>query len=483
VPYTPRDTTSLLQSLAARVVARTELTDLSEGSVLMHLLATVAEELGLSELRLKQIRDSYFLRTTTGAELDERARELPPGGLQRRTPTRAQGAVVSVTRVNEATGADDDYPDPLTLPAGSVFRRSDDPTQTYITTADVVFAGSPSSGVAGESTKTGVYVRAANAGVQGNCAIGAIKEIVTAPASIISVTNTIALDNGNDRESDAKLRDRMLVYMASLARCQPAALEFAALDFESSLGGRAMYAKVYEDPANRGYSELVVDDGSGLEGNTTAGTATTGDVPTHGQVVLYHDAPATAPIASIQVSRGGVVTTYSYRDSDYISLHERGLVYFPKGVLLPGDKWTIEGYDVYTSLVSELQQYIEGDPSRPVDYPGWRAAGTRVVVRPARTEYMSFDLHVVPRSYIALSEVAAELETAAVEFFRGLAPGETMYVARLIDRLMDNSKVISLRVYEPTTSTFLADHPAPAYDASWRTSAERITIIPAIEES
>ena len=398
-------------------------------------------------------------------------------------PTRAQGAVLTVTRINEATGAEDDYPAALTLTAGSVFRRSDDPTQTYTTTADVVFAGSPGAGTPGESEKTGVYVRAANAGTQGNCDIGAVKEIVSAHSSIIAVTNALALDNGNDRESDAKLRDRMLVYMASLARCQPAALEFAALDFESSLGGRAMYAKVYEDPTNRGYSELVVDDGSGLEGNTTAGTATTGDVPTHGQVVLYHDAPATAPISSIQVSRGGVVTTYLYRDSDYISLHERGLVYFPTGVLLPGDKWTIENYDVYTALVSELQQYIEGDTSRPVDFPGWRAAGTRIVVRPARTRYLSFDVHIVPRAYIALSDVAAELETAAVEFFRGLGPGETMYTSRLIDRLMDNSKVVSLRIYEPTTSTFLQDHPAPAYDASWRTSAERITIIPAVEDS
>lgn len=486
MPYTPKDAKALVQSLAARVIARTDLTDLAEGSVLMHLVSTVAEELALAELRLKQIRDSYNPETAAGADLDERARELPPHGMQRRSATRAQGAVLELTRIDEATpaqvAAGENYPDPLTVPKGALFRRSDDPTQTYETTEDVTFAGSAGAGLPGESTKGSVYVRAMTPGTLGNCDISSVVEIVSAPSQIIAVTNTVALDNGHARESDAQLRERMLVYMASLARCQPAALEFAALDFESSLGTRAMYAKVYEDPTNRGYSELVIDDGSGLEANTTPGASTEGLVPAHGQVVLYHEAPATAPIQTIRVSRGGVVTTYRYDAGQYISLPERGLVYFPEGVLLPSDKWQINGYDVYTGLVSELQQYIEGDTSRPIEFPGWRAAGTRVVVRPARTEYLAFDMHVIPRQYIALGDVSTELETAAVEWFRGLAPGETMYASQLLERLMDNTKVISVRLYEPSTSTFLQDHPAPAYDASWRTTAERITVIPATED-
>lgn len=486
MPYAPKDTKALVQSLASRVIARTELTDLAEGSVLMHLVSTVAEEMALAELRLQQIRNSFSPSTAAGADLDERARELPPNGLQRRAETRAQGAVMQLTRLDEATdvqkAAGENFPDPLTVPQGSSFRRSDDPSQVYETTADVTFAGSAGAGLAGEGTISSVYVRAREPGTAGNCDIGAVVEIVSAPAQIISATNTLALDNGQERESDAQLRERMLVYMASLARCQPAALEFAALDYVSTLGSRAMYAKVYEDPTNRGYSELVVDDGSGLAANTTTGTVTTGTVPAHGQVVLYHDAPATAPISSIQVSRGGVVTTYRYSEGAYLSLHERGLVYFPEGELAPGDVWRIAGYSAYTGLVAELQQHIEGDTSRPIDYPGWRAAGTRVVVRPARTEYLSFDMHVIPRQYVGLGDVSVELETAAVEFLRGLGPGETLYASQLLDRLMDNSKVISVRIYEPGTSTFLADHPAPAYDVSWRTTAGRITVIPAVEE-
>jgi len=387
----------------------------------------------------------------------------------------------TATDVQKAAG--ENYPDPLTVPAGAIFRRSDDGTQTYVTTTDVVFAGSPGAGSAGESTKTGVFVKATTSGALANCDTGLITEIVSAPGELIAVSNTVAIGNGSDRESDGKLRERVLIYMASLARCQPSSLEFAALDFVSTTGARAMFAKVYEDPSNRGYSELVIDDGSGLSGSATAGSETTGIVPSHGAAILYHDAPAVGPIESVLVNRGGVTTTYYYNDGDYISLPERGLIYFPEGVLLSGDVWKVSGYDVYTALISELQQYIEGDTSRPVDFPGWRAAGTRVVVRPATIEYLSFDIHIIPKNYIALSDVSTEIEKTCVEFFRGLAPGETLYVAQLLDKLMENQKVLSLRLYEPGTSTFLADHPATNYDNSWRTSTDRITIIPAVEES
>ncbi len=487
MPYTPRTSKYLTQSLAARVIARTDLSDLAEGSVLLTMLATVAEELGLSEQRLKTIRDSFFLQTASGAELDERAREMPPAGLQRASVATAQGAILSLWRSDDASEAQiiagENYPDALTVPAGSIFQRSDDTTQTYLTTVDVVFAGSPGAGLPGEGTISAVYVRAANSGIVGNCATGAIDTVLSAPSEIVSCYNTSGLENGQEEETDEALRARILVYLGSLARCQPVALEYAALSFVSTGGTRARFATVYEDPTNRGYSELVIDDGAGLAGSTVAATAATGTVPETGQAVLYHQAPATAPIAQVTVTRGGVATVYKYNDGAYISLHERGLLYFPLGVLQAGDTWTIDTYDIYTELIQELQRYIEGDTSNPIDFPGWRAAGTRCVVRPAIIEYVSFDLHLIPRDYVALSDVSAEVKTTAIAFFRGLAPGDTFYVSQLVDRLMDNKSIISVRLYEPGTSVFLADHPAASYDKSWRTGTDKISVIPAVEES
>jgi len=469
--------------MSARVIARTELTDLAEGSVLLHLLGAVAEELNLTELRLARIRDSFFFEGISSSELDQRAAELPPNGLQRRPATFAQGAVLSLTRTNEATeaqiAAGENYPDPLTVPAGSSFTRSDDPSVIYSVTEEVTFAGSPSAGNPGEGTINNVYIRSSVPGEEGNCATGTVVKLITVPPQVIAATNT-ALENGHGKETDEALKNKILAYMASLARCQPAALEFAALDFVSSTGSRAMYANLYEHPAIRGFSELVVDDGSGLSGLVQSGSPTQGVVGFHGMAILYHDPAATAPIASITITRGGVPTPYHYVDGDYISIYERGLVFFPLGVLQPGDEWEINGYDVYTGLVSELQSVIEGDTSRPIDFPGWRAAGTRVAVRPAATALLDMDIHIIPESFVALSEVAEEVRVAAVAFFRTLAPGKTFYVSQLIDTLMNNGKMISVRIYEPGTGNIMLDQAPATYDTSLRTSLSGINIVPAL---
>lgn len=484
MPYQPRDTKTLLQSMAARVIARTELTDLSEGSVLLQVLSAIAEEIGLSELRLQNIRDSFFLRDTVGTDLDERAAEMPPSGLTRRGPLHAQGAVLTVTREDETGGGGGDkWANAFVLPAGSTFRRSDDASRVYETVQDVLFDGSPGPGTNGVGTVDNVYVKAQLSGEGGNCLPNAITVIDSAPSQIIAVTNSVSLQNGSTRETDESLRNRIVAYLSSLARCQPTALEYVALSFVDQNGARATFANLFEDPADRGYSELVIDDGSGLSGNVALGAKSTGIVPQHGQAVLYHTMPATRPIQSITVNRLGIETVYKYNDSDYISIHERGLVYFPEGVLQPGDEWTIDNYEVYTNLVANLQRTVEGSTSDPVNLPGWRAAGTRVVVKPADIQLLALDIHVIPQQYIALSEVADELRQATIDFMKRLAPGETFYVSQLIDTLMNNSKIISLRIYEPGSGLFKEDDPTPNYRTAWRTNASVIQIIPSQEDS
>ena len=483
MPYIPRDTKTLLQSMAARVIARTELTDLSEGSVLLQILASMAEELNSSEIRLKRVRDSFFMRNVSSTELDERANEMPPKGLTRRLQTNAQGPVLTVTREDKTSaGGGEMWEDPLVLPGGTVFRRKDDLSQTYLTTEDVTFAGSPGVGLPGVGILTNVYCRAVQSGLKGNCNSNTITDILSAPPDIIAVTNATQLQNGVESETDEQLKNRITAYLSSLARCQPIALEYCALKFEDPNGTRAIFASCYEDPAHRGYSELVIDDGSGLEGNVAIGQTSQGTVPTHGQAVLYHHTPATAPISEITITRAGVPVVYKHADGDYISIQERGLVYFPPEVLQPGDEWIIEGFEVYTNLIANLQSVIEGSTSDPVNNPGWRAAGTRVVVRPARIELLAMDVHVIPQQYISLSEIAGEIRKECVGFAKRLAPGETFYVSQLIDKLMNNPKLISLRIYETGSAMFKEDDPAPTYDTAWRIDATGINIVPAVED-
>ena len=506
--YVPRDSRSLIQSMAARVIARTDLTDLSEGSTLLQILAAIGEELNLSEIRLKRIRDSFFLKNVTGAELDERASEMPLAGLTRHGKTFAQGAVLTVQRKNLTASSGTNFLDPFTLPAGSVFGREDNPAITYVTTDDVLFAGSPdvANNVPGTQIVDQVYIKCTVAGPEGNCDKETITRIVSAPDDVLSVDNgapaagstvnqdsTGALRNGFNRESDEQLKNRIIAYLSSLARCQPSALEFMALQFEDPSGSRAIFSRCHEKPGTPGISWLVVDDGSGLEDNKKAGRVTTGVVPSHGPTILFNARPATEPIKKIKFTDSGGNVNYEVHDNalgqTYMSLHERGLIYFPKGVLTPGDTWQIGStddvtlkYEVYTGLVANLQRVVEGSTSNPVEQPGWRAAGTRVLVRPAKSEDMSLDIHVLPKSHIALSNVSEDVINETVSFFQGLGPGDTFFVSQLIDRLMNNPKLVSVNIYEPESGYLKADDPATDHFTAWRMTESNITIVPAAED-
>ena len=87
------------------------------------------------------------------------------------------------------------------------------------------------------------------------------------------------------------------------------------------------------------------------------------------------------------------------------------------------------------------------------------------------------------KQHVALSDIAEEIRNECVRFMKTLAPGATFFVSQLIDVLMANEDVISLRIYEKGSATFKQDDPAPTYDTAWRTGSTYITIIPAVEDN
>ena len=104
-----------------------------------------------------------------------------------------------------------------------------------------------------------------------------------------------------------------------------------------------------------------------------------------------------------------------------------------------------------------------------------------MVVKPALSHPVGMNIHIIPQQNIALPEVRDEVVNMAVAFFKTLAPGDTFFVAQLIDVLMNNPKIISLRIYE-TTGGSKQDDSAPSKDVSLRTKASLINIIPAAED-
>jgi len=462
MPFENRTSPEILRELIARVVARSTLDDVQEGSVLATILGAAAEEYANEEQRLRVIRDSFSFISVTGSDLDDRVADLPPAGLSRLEATAGSGGALNLRR--DTSGA------PLTIPAGSTYGRSDDGALVYRQLADQTFG-------AADLLIQNVAVECVAAGIVGNCAAGSIDRIVSAPSDLSSAVSTIPISNGLDGESDEQLKARALNYLAALTKTTPHALEYEALSFISSDNTRAKFARIFEDPNAPGYSELLLDDGGGLIGYRRAGADISGTVPDGGPPLIYHEAPAVDVPATVEYTRGGVTTALN--SDQFRAIPERGLIYVNDGVLEAGDTWAVRKYQVWVGLPAELQAKIEGDPSDPLNNPGLRSAGVRVRVVQPSVYYVEIAINVVPIAGADFEDVAAQTTNSAVEYLATLGPGDALYRARLIDRLMDNADVLTLRLYVGGVGGLepLPDYIPPSPRHVIRTTNTRISII------
>lgn len=417
--YTPKSAPKILQELKGLTLARTPLNDILPGSVLNTILNAVAQELGSVERSILAMREGFFLNTASGSELTERIAELPPAGITRLDSAPAAGAVLRFERVNTVGS--------LEIPAGSTVAST--AGNTYFVSQTVQFPN-------GANYIDNVYCVATSKGSQTNAEINTIVRLVSLPAGVVSVTNTVALTNGVDEESDEDLKVRAAYYLQSLSRCQRAALQFMALSFRGEQGERFRYASIFEDVEVPGYTELVLDDGTGIDVQSVSvqGKTTSGVLSNTGFTLLYHESPATAPITpqNIVITRdGGTVTLNA---ADFVSIPERGLLYVKQGVLQAGDSWQLSGYRVFTGLIAEIQREIEGDYSNPSVLTGFRAAGTRVVATVPVKQLANFDVSIQVDLGYSYAAIESQVRSALANFVSTLPPGSTLFVSAMVEQ-------------------------------------------------
>lgn len=459
MPFNPRLKTQIHQELLARIIARSKLTDVEPSSAINAIISTLAEEFEAVEFNMLAVRDSFDVRKVSSQYLDDRVSELPPKGLTRLGASAANGAVLSFTRA-ETTGA-------LTIPKGSTFGRADSEV-LYVLQADVVMVDGQGTYPSGD-TAYGV-VTAATSGSIGNAPAGTITEIADAPGTLSAVNNPNPIAGGQDVESDASLRERAQLYLSSLARCQKSSLEAVALSFESTTGVRIRHAKAIEDVLNPGTVELIVDDGSGLEGLDNGLVAsTTQTIGTNLSPILFHEKPATAPIDKLQFDFGdgdGFVTVdaedFDANKPGWVSIPERGIIILQNAFFgLPNGKQVVSGTKVrltpkdfkkYTGIIAELQEFVEGRPEDPESFPGLRAAGTRVVVRPPLVENADFNFSLVFSQGVDFFKKTEDVKTAIASFLRELGPGDTLFLGLLTSFLVNAvDDLLSVHFTDPAT--------------------------------
>src|SRR3990172_531649 len=440
--FTPRSAAEIEQSIAARTVARSRLTDIGPSADLRWLVLATAEEMGLLEQRLNGIVNSYDPTNPniSLADLKERMGELPLAQAFKQQAA-ASGSVMSVTRLSAAAIQ--------VLPNGTLFGRADG--VTYRTTQSYTFG-------IGVGTVQGIYAVCVKPGASGNCETGQVNVRTSVPSWVLNVANTAPFQGGSDGETKPVAQKRLKDYWGSLARTVPNGVQWAAETFQSASGISLRFAVLRPELDKPGNAILVVDDGSGLAGLVQPGAVTSATVPLTGIRRLWHDAPATEAIGQVNVVLAAGGNAVLLEGVDYDSVYERGIVQLRKGInLAPGDVWTISGYSVYTSVLAELQQMLEGSLQAGGSAPGWIAGGCRVKVQPPTVQTIGWDLPVVPRAGYDAIATADNAVSVGIGYTQTLGPGEPFYVARMVQAVMTLDSVENAHAYVSGTSTQLAD--------------------------
>lgn len=455
----------IFERMVARVVARTALSDLTDSSVVTHILAACARELDDAYYQMARVADSFSIDQATGADLDARAAEIQPGTISRLAPTRASGFVVFSRPINDSTT--------ITIPAGTQVRSASGVIAT--TSEEGVISNSSIEQLPGHGSgrdSAPVHCVAAAAGASGNLGANALTQFVARPPGVFEVTNVSALSGGRDQEDDDSFRARLKTYVSSLSQCTNHALESLVLGIAdpTPLSGRIVTsAHLFEDPIDLANSVLFIDDGNGTAEtteevdfvNVTAGLAGPDpDTAVGGEEYLY------LPHAPVDLQRPFTLWSVDdtdtgwrgelTRDVDYRVEPSSGRLYFTPP-LVSGERIRAT-YTRFSGLIEEVQRYVNGDPTDAVTYPGWKAAGTRVLVRAPVVVDVTIDAVLMLEAGADAETVRTNVESAVTAYINTRNISDDVVRNEIIERIMRVTGVYDVNLLEPTANIAILDH-------------------------
>lgn len=265
-PLTKRHATLVSDFAAAAQGASAQPLDFSEGSVfLAHAeasagIATWLQKLYIFALSVTRLASSF------GIWVDQ---FIAPFGMTRLAAGYATG-LVNFTRYN-AVGT-------IGIPVGTQVATADG-SQVFQVYADLTNgAYSPSVGTAGGyqllagALTVRVPVQALTAGTAGNVAAGTITKLQS-PVAVDAITNTAGFTNGSPAETDAAVKARFPLFIASLARATRGALAYAVAALGLNLQSAFAEFQQRDGTPADGMNCVFVDDGSGAPPAATVAAA------------------------------------------------------------------------------------------------------------------------------------------------------------------------------------------------------------------
>lgn len=453
--FTTKRYEQILSQMIAKVVTRSRLSDISDSSVLKHILAAAAREDDEQYYQMSLLLQLFSIDSATGDDLDERAAEIQPGTLQRNLATKSTGNLVfsrtsTIGTINIAVGT-------RCKTAGGLI---------FITTVAATIAD-------GDNDSAATASIAEVAGSAGNVATGTIVKFESKPIGVDTVTNPSAFSFGTDKETDDAFRNRLKEFIAALPRSTLQALESGVLGAQDpATGATVLFSKGVEDPVDRGYVVLYIDDGTG---SAESSVAVTGEIVTEGlgggggdaavggeEVLSLNYGALKASIAPVitSSSRGVLTGGYSYDAAfDYWINSSSGQINFDPALV--ADEQIDADYTRYTGLIALGQKIVDGDENDRVNYPGLRAAGVQVTVQTPVESVINVAVSVTVSEGYDDASIKDQVKEVIKEYINALGISGDVLLSQLYRRIMGVAGVYNSIITDPLADVILLDDQLP----------------------
>lgn len=428
----------ILEGMIGKVVTNSQLSDVSNSSALMTILAAAARSDSKIAYEALKILQLFDLDNCTGDDLERRAAEIFPvsvgGALERQPATNATGSVV-FSRI--ITGVAIDIPRGVTLKTASniQFRTTD---VGRIEAAD--------------TQSQPVKVVALEPGQEGNVSAGTITQFANKPQGVDAVLNESPVRFGEDRESDDSFRARIKLWLQSLDHCTVRAIESIVLGVKDPLtDSMVRFAKVVEPVDNPGYAKCFIDDGTGqlnignrveveneqvtdYPGNTSGGIAQGGEA----NLFLRNK-----PVANIEEVVSTIRGPLARGVPGYLVNPSNGQLQFDPP-LVAGER-IFASYTYYDGLIAEVQKVIDGDENDRLNYPGYRAAGCNVQVLAPFTQIINVEAQVMVETGYDRDLCKLQAKDAISQYINTLGIGRDVVYHEVVAQIMEVEGIVDVR--------------------------------------
>lgn len=110
----------------------------------------------------------------------------------------------------------------------------------------------------------------------------------------------------------------------------------------------------------------------------------------------------------------------------------------------------VDGYKHFTGLLATVQKTVDGYDPDPINYPGYKAAGTQIEIVPPLVKAISVNVVVKPRGGINLSALSDSIKASILNYVNGLGVGDDVIVSEITAAVMSVEGVQSATLFEPS---------------------------------